>query len=112
MKKKIKDEEKLKHKKKIQHRKRMDEIEQLEFRLPPPQVRHEAGNYTLDISVPQFTLDVAGKILLEGASLHLTEGRRYGLIGKNGIGKTTLLYELARKEINGMNTKPQILMIE
>jgi ATP-binding cassette, subfamily F, member 3 len=31
------------------------------------------------------------KSLLENASLVLAKGRRYGFIGRNGVGKTTLL---------------------
>lgn len=92
---------------------RMEEINQLEFRLPPIRIdRNKDGNYSLDIKVDNFSLDVSGKQLLENAKLILSGGHKYGLIGKNGIGKTTLLYALARKEIDGMNTKPQILMIE
>lgn len=57
-------------------------------------------------------MDVNGKVILEDSELTISRGRRYGLIGENGIGKTTLLYALARKEIEGMNRDPQILMIE
>ena len=109
----LKQKEKDKRKKQQELAKRMEEIDQLEFRLPPIQVKHDReGNYSIDIKVDRFTLDVSGKILLEASQLILASGRVYGLIGKNGIGKTTLLYALARKEIEGMNTKPQILMIE
>ena len=93
--------------------KRMEDINQLEFRLPPILIdRNKEGTYSLDIKVDNFSLDVSGKQLLDNTKLILAGGHKYGLIGKNGIGKTTLLYALARKEIEGMNTKPQILMIE
>ena len=36
----------------------------------------------------------------------LAGGRKYGFIGQNGIGKTTLMYAIVRKEVEGMNTKP------
>ena len=79
----------------------------MSHRLPPIKVLHEKeGNYSLDIKVDNFTLEVSGKILIENGTLLLSSGRKYGLIGHNGIGKTTLLYALARKEIEGMNTKP------
>ena len=48
-------------------------------------------------------MEVSGKQLLDQANLVLSAGRKYGLIGKNGIGKTTLLYQIVRKEIEGMN---------
>jgi ATP-binding cassette subfamily F protein 3 len=38
-----------------------------------------------------LTLRVAGRPLLEGATLHLPAGARYGLVGRNGSGKTSLL---------------------
>ncbi len=37
------------------------------------------------------TLRVAGRPLLESATVHLQAGGRYGLVGRNGTGKTTLL---------------------
>mmetsp|Transcript_28513 Transcript_28513/g.44907 ORF Transcript_28513/g.44907 Transcript_28513/m.44907 type:complete len:860 (-) Transcript_28513:3313-5892(-) len=41
-----------------------------------------------------------GQDLLEDASLILARGRRYGLMGRNGCGKTTLLTALASRELN------------
>ena len=40
-----------------------------------------------------------GKILLENTLLTITYGRRYGLVGPNGMGKSTLLRMLARRQI-------------
>ena len=37
--------------------------------------------------------------LLQGAELSLSTGRRYGLIGRNGLGKTTLLKMLASRSL-------------
>ena len=37
------------------------------------------------------TLRIGGRLLLEGASVHLPAGHRVGLVGRNGSGKTTLL---------------------
>lgn len=55
-----------------------------------------------DIQVDSVTIYTpAGTVLLEDAKLRLTYGRRYGLIGKNGIGKTTLLKAIAAQEIDG-----------
>lgn len=34
-----------------------------------------------------------------GASLTLAYGRRYGLIGRNGVGKSTLLRNIALREV-------------
>lgn len=39
------------------------------------------------------------RCLLQGAELALASGRRYGLIGRNGLGKTTLLKMLASRSL-------------
>ena len=39
---------------------------------------------------------IGGKPLLEETNVKLTYGRKYGLIGRNGIGKTCLMNALAR----------------
>jgi ATP-binding cassette subfamily F protein 3 len=110
---KKKREEKEKRKRELLLQKHKEEMKKMEHRLPEIQVKHvRDGNYSLNINVDGFTLEIGGKVLLEDAKLNLTHGRKYGLIGKNGIGKTTLLYAIARKEIEDMNTDPQILMIE
>jgi len=43
-----------------------------------------------------------GVDLLEDVSFNLTPGRRYGLIGRNGKGKSTLLRYLAARRVGGM----------
>jgi ATPase subunit of ABC transporter with duplicated ATPase domains len=44
-------------------------------------------------------LIIGGKTLLDQAQLKLVQGRKYGLVGRNGIGKTTLINAITRKEI-------------
>ena len=41
---------------------------------------------SLDINIPNFSISAAGKILFKDASLVITHGRRYGLVGPNGRG--------------------------
>ena len=43
-----------------------------------------------------FTFSLQHRVLLQGADLMLNYGHRYGLIGRNGVGKTTLLRSLSR----------------
>lgn len=38
-------------------------------------------------------------VLLTGADLNLAYGRRYGLVGRNGLGKTTLLKMIASRNL-------------
>lgn len=47
------------------------------------------------LHINDVTLRIAGRPLLEGASLHLPVGQRVGLIGRNGTGKSTLLRLIA-----------------
>ena len=44
------------------------------------------------------TLRIGGRLLLEGATVHLPAGQRMGLVGRNGTGKSTLL-RLIRDDI-------------
>src|SRR5436853_309924 len=37
-----------------------------------------------------ISIRVAGRLLLDGASARIPDGARVGLVGRNGIGKTTL----------------------
>lgn len=53
-----------------------------------------------------------GQLLLEGADLRLVYGRRYGLIGKNGVGKTTLLKAMARFDIEGFPRHHRVLHVK
>ncbi|TNN06989.1 ATP-binding cassette sub-family F member 1 isoform 1 [Schistosoma japonicum] len=54
----------------------------------------------LDIRVENFSIAAKGKDLFVNASLQITHGRRYGLVGPNGYGKTTLLRHIATRAIN------------
>ena len=46
-----------------------------------------------------MTIRAKGKLLLENAHLSITAGRRYGLVGPNGKGKSTLLRMIARRQV-------------
>ncbi len=43
------------------------------------------------LQIKDLTYRIAGRTLLDGASLHVPVGHRFGLIGRNGTGKSTLL---------------------
>jgi ATP-binding cassette, subfamily F, member 3 len=60
------------------------------------------SNYTpgsTDIHVEGVDLAFGGLTLLEGASLNVPYGRRVGFIGRNGVGKTTMMRAMARREL-------------
>lgn len=51
------------------------------------------------MQVQNLTIRAKGKVLLENTAVTVTAGRRYGLAGPNGKGKTTLLKLMARRQI-------------
>ncbi|XP_046892395.1 ATP-binding cassette sub-family F member 3 [Hypomesus transpacificus] len=56
-------------------------------------------NRSYDIRIENFDVSFGERSLLQGAELSLATGRRYGLIGRNGLGKTTLLKMLASRSL-------------
>jgi hypothetical protein len=61
--------------------------------------RSEATDRKKDVAVRNVTISLNnGKVLLESGELKFTYQRRYGLIGENGVGKSTLLKEIAKEE--------------
>lgn len=64
-----------------------------------------------DIKVDNVDVSIGGKRILTETSLTLAYGRRYGLVGQNGIGKSTLLRALSRREI-AVPTHITILHVE
>jgi len=52
-----------------------------------------------DIKITKFSLSYYGKVLIAETELELNYGRRYGLIGRNGSGKSTFLECLAAREV-------------
>ena len=52
----------------------------------------------------RFNLAYGGKILLHQTRLHLLRGRRYALVGQNGVGKTTLMNAIHTGKIDGWPT--------
>ncbi|CAK9024523.1 unnamed protein product [Durusdinium trenchii] len=53
----------------------------------------------MDIKIEQFSMSVYGKEFIKDTKLELNFGRRYGLIGMNGSGKSTMLAAIAAREI-------------
>lgn len=53
-----------------------------------------------------------GKNLIEDGELLLASGRKYGLVGRNGTGKTTLLRAMSQKTVKGIPKHCQVLHVE
>uniref|UniRef100_A0ABM5G420 ATP-binding cassette sub-family F member 3 isoform X1 n=1 Tax=Pogona vitticeps TaxID=103695 RepID=A0ABM5G420_9SAUR len=56
-------------------------------------------NKSYDVRIENFDVSFGERVLLTGADLNLAYGRRYGLVGRNGLGKTTLLKMIASRSL-------------
>lgn len=52
-----------------------------------------------DIHIENFSINAHNKLLYDNASLHINAGGKYGLVGPNGQGKTTILKMIALGEL-------------
>lgn len=52
-----------------------------------------------DIKISAFSLALHGRVLVEDTTIELNKGGRYGLVGRNGCGKSTFLKCLAAREV-------------
>ena len=61
----------------------------------------ETGNalLTKDIKIEGFDVAFGEKVLIKNSELSLTFGRRYGLVGRNGLGKSTLLKMMSSRQL-------------
>ncbi|KAF6022291.1 hypothetical protein EB796_019391 [Bugula neritina] len=97
-----------KEKKKLAKQKQYsDQLEALkaedQFTLSQAEKSAKSSNLVdnaLDIKVENFSISARGKDLFVNASLTITNQRRYGLVGPNGHGKTTLLNHMAQRKLN------------
>mmetsp|Transcript_21095 Transcript_21095/g.42235 ORF Transcript_21095/g.42235 Transcript_21095/m.42235 type:complete len:755 (+) Transcript_21095:293-2557(+) len=65
-----------------------------------------------DVQVRNVTVSLDnGTPILEDAELKLAYRRRYGLVGKNGVGKTTLLKAIAAMEVEGFPQHLRVLHV-
>lgn len=109
---KVKDVEKKLSKKELKKlKKRMEYEKQLESLDPESTANFSVSQAEksskaailenqLDIKVENFSISARGKELFVNANLYITAGRRYGLVGPNGHGKTTLLRHMANRALN------------
>ncbi|ESZ98926.1 putative translation initiation regulator (Gcn20) [Sclerotinia borealis F-4128] len=77
----------------------------------PLQLGSEQSTKSKDIKVDNIDVSIGGLRILSDTNLTLAYGRRYGLVGQNGIGKSTLLRALARREL-AVPTHISILHVE
>jgi len=73
-------------------------------------VRGDVNSYT-NIHLSNVTLQFAGNELLRSSTIQITGGHRYGLVGRNGVGKSTLLRRLSAHAIPGIPHDLRILLV-
>ncbi|KAI6111055.1 polyketide synthetase [Pisolithus sp. B1] len=61
-----------------------------------------------DLCNCQFSLAYGAKILLNTATLRLKRGHRYGLCGKNGTGKSTLMRAIHNGQVEGFPSPDEV----
>ncbi|XP_055856800.1 ATP-binding cassette sub-family F member 3 [Episyrphus balteatus] len=62
-------------------------------------MEQKGTNRSMDIKIENFDLAFGDKVLLQNADILLSFGRRYGLVGRNGLGKTTLLRMISDRQL-------------
>jgi ATP-binding cassette subfamily F protein 3 len=77
----------------------------------PLQLDSDSQSKSKDIKVDGLDISIGGKRILTDTSLTLAYGRRYGLVGQNGVGKSTLLRAMSRREV-AIPTHISILHVE
>ncbi|KAJ7071577.1 P-loop containing nucleoside triphosphate hydrolase protein [Mycena amicta] len=80
------------------HRKQQT-YEEMFMKINPLEASAAARNKSKDIHLPSIDVNFGSNRILSGATLTLSHGRRYGLIGRNGVGKSTLLRHIAMREV-------------
>lgn len=80
------------------HRKQQT-YEEMFMKINPLDASSGSKNKSKDIHLPSIDVNFGSNRILSGATLTLAHGRRYGLIGRNGVGKSTLLRHIAMREV-------------
>ncbi|EIW66575.1 hypothetical protein TREMEDRAFT_70139 [Tremella mesenterica DSM 1558] len=73
--------------------------EEMFMKVNPLDLTGAAKSKSKDIHLTNIDVSFANNRILSGASLTMAHGRRYGIIGRNGVGKSTLLRHLALREV-------------
>ncbi|EEE58090.1 ABC transporter F family member 3 [Oryza sativa Japonica Group] len=97
-----------------QYQTHVAEMEALRAGMPPVFVNHNnsGGPAVRDIHMENFSVTVGGRDLIQDCTVTLAFGRHYGLVGRNGTGKTSFLRAMAMHAIDGIPKNCQILHVE
>lgn len=89
-----------------------DRAKAIHEKAKPRIVRDKGAGVVSNIKMEGFSVSNGGKELIQDGTLMLAFGRRYGLIGRNGTGKTTLLRAMAEHNIKGLPSYCQVVHVE
>ncbi|XP_020582440.1 ABC transporter F family member 3 isoform X1 [Phalaenopsis equestris] len=115
------DRAKIERKKRKEERQReaqfqmhLAEMDAIKQGMPIVCVNHDSdsGAAIKDIHMENFTVSVGGRDLIKDCTVTLSFGRHYGLVGRNGTGKTSFLRHMAMHAIEGIPRNCQILHVE
>lgn len=73
--------------------------EEFYMAVNPLQLGASGANKTKDIKLDNIDVSIGANRILTDTTLTLAYGHRYGLVGNNGVGKSTLLRALSRREV-------------
>ncbi|KKP07139.1 ATP-binding cassette, subfamily F, member 3 [Trichoderma harzianum] len=85
--------------------------EEFYMAVNPLQLGSSGANKTKDIKLDNIDVSIGANRILTDTTLTLAYGHRYGLVGNNGVGKSTLLRALSRREV-AIPTHISILHVE
>ncbi|KAI9151800.1 ABC transporter ATP-binding protein/permease [Paramyrothecium foliicola] len=88
-----------------------ESYEEFYMAVNPLQLGSSGANKTKDIKLDGIDVSIGGNRILTDTSLTLAYGHRYGLVGHNGVGKSTVLRALSRREV-AIPTHISILHVE
>ncbi|KAL0331716.1 UNVERIFIED_CONTAM: ABC transporter F family member 3 [Sesamum angustifolium] len=98
----------------VQYQTHLKEMEAVKAGMPAVVVNHDNsdGPAVRDIHMENFNISVGGRDLIVDGVVTLSYGRHYGLVGRNGTGKTTFLRYMALHAIEGIPKNCQVLHVE
>lgn len=85
--------------------------EEFYMAVNPLQMGDSSGSKSKDIKLDNVDVSIGGNRILTDTNFTLAHGRRYGLVGNNGVGKSTLLRALSKRELS-IPTHISILHVE
>jgi len=93
--------------------KHKEDVESMQQKITSIRVDHNKDICkTSDLVLENITLNYGDNVLLQNTDLKLIYGHRYGLIGRNGIGKSSLMTAIARRQFENFPRDLQVFIVE